>query len=123
METSAQSTVQTASRNGESSPVGIDAAESVAGAALVKSPAPLLADSNVHNFGSAISRVPVEIDVSVPIRRFRVRNLLALARGSIIESQWHQGHDMPLAARGAQLAWAEFEVIDQRLGVRITRLV
>ena len=30
---------------------------------------------------------------------------------------------MPLAARGAQLAWTEFEVVDQNLAVRITRLV
>ena len=29
---------------------------------------------------------------------------------------------MPLGAPGAQLAWSEFEVIDQRLAVRITRL-
>jgi flagellar motor switch protein FliN len=70
-----------------------------------------------------ISRLPVEVDVSIPIRKFRVRNLLALAVGGVISSQWGQGQDMPLAARGAQLAWAEFEVIDQKLAVRVTRLV
>jgi flagellar motor switch protein FliN/FliY len=70
-----------------------------------------------------ISRLPVEVDVAIPIRKFRVRNLLALAAGTVIPSQWEQGEDMPLAAKGAQLAWAEFEVIDQKLGVRITRLV
>jgi hypothetical protein len=53
METPAQSNAQTASRNSEPSPAGIDAAESVAGAALVKSPA---THSDVKNFGSAIPR-------------------------------------------------------------------
>jgi flagellar motor switch protein FliN/FliY len=70
-----------------------------------------------------IARLPVEVDVAVPIRKFRVRSLLALAEGAVIATQWMQGEDMPLAARGAQLAWVEFEVIDQRLAVRITRLV
>jgi flagellar motor switch protein FliN/FliY len=70
-----------------------------------------------------VSRLPVEVDVAVPIRNFRVRDLLTLMKGTVIASQWIQGDDMPLAAPGAQLAWTEFEVIDQRLAVRITRLV
>ena|ERR1700759_3333637 len=70
-----------------------------------------------------VFRLPIEIDVAIPIRKFRVRNLLALTEGAVIPSQWGQGEDLPLAARGAQLAWAEFEVVDQKLAVRITRLV
>lgn len=70
-----------------------------------------------------VARIPVELDVAVPIRKFRLRNLLALERGQVIESTWLQGDDLPLAAPGAQLAWSEFEVIDQKLAVRITRLV
>lgn len=84
---------------------------------------PALGAGIVLSRNPVIARLPVEIDVAVPIRRFRVRNLLALAGGQLIESQWDQGEDLPLAARGAQLAWAEFEVMDARLAVRITRLV
>ena len=72
---------------------------------------------------AAISRIPIEVDVSVPVRNFRVRNLLALEAGHVIESLWHQGEDLPLAAPRAQLAWSEFEVIDRKLAVRITRLL
>ena len=68
------------------------------------------------------SRIPIEVDVAVPVREFRVRNLLALEIGTVIESLWLLGEDLPLAARGAQLAWSEFEVVDQKLTVRITRL-
>jgi flagellar motor switch protein FliN len=64
----------------------------------------------------------VELDVAIPVRDFRVRNLLVLEPGQVIETQWQQGEDMPLAAGSAQLAWSEFEVIDSRLAVRITRL-
>jgi flagellar motor switch protein FliN len=69
-----------------------------------------------------LARLPVELDVSIPVRGFRVRNLLALDSGQVIETQWRHGEDMPLAGRGAQLAWTEFEVIDARLAVRVTRL-
>jgi flagellar motor switch protein FliN/FliY len=70
-----------------------------------------------------VAQISVEIDVAVPIRKFRVRNLLALSTGQVIGTEWLEGEDLPLGARGAQLAWTEFEVIDQKLAVRVTRLV
>ncbi|HEY1578165.1 MAG TPA: FliM/FliN family flagellar motor switch protein [Terracidiphilus sp.] len=90
--------------------------------ALVQSPPPLIEIPEAQKTDSAVLRIPVEIDVAVPIRKFRVRNLLALDRGQVIETQWLEGDDMPLGARGAQLAWTEFEVINQKMAVRITRL-
>jgi flagellar motor switch protein FliM len=69
-----------------------------------------------------VGRLPVELEVSVPIRNFRVRNLVALEKGAVIESQWKHGEDMPLAAGAVQLAWTEFEVVETLLAVRITRL-
>jgi flagellar motor switch protein FliN/FliY len=69
-----------------------------------------------------MAALPVEVDISVPVRDFRVRNLLALEPGQVIESQWANGEDMPLHAREVQLAWTEFEVLDTELAVRITRL-
>jgi flagellar motor switch protein FliN/FliY len=66
--------------------------------------------------------LPVELDVAVPVREFRVRNLLALDCGQIIETQWGHGEDVPLAAGDVQLAWSEFEVVESQLGVRVTRL-
>jgi flagellar motor switch/type III secretory pathway protein FliN len=67
--------------------------------------------------------LPVEVDVALPIRGFRVRHLLALEPGELIESQWSSGNDLPLAARGVTLAWTEFEVVETRLAVRVTRAV
>lgn len=67
-------------------------------------------------------RLPVELDVAVPLKDFRVRKLLALAPGTIVESQWGHGEDLPLACGDVQLAWTEFEVIETQLAVRLTRL-
>jgi flagellar motor switch/type III secretory pathway protein FliN len=69
-----------------------------------------------------LAHLPVELDVAVPVREFRVRNLLALEPGQVIETRWASGRDMPLSAGEVQLAWSEFEVIDAQLAVRVTQL-
>jgi flagellar motor switch protein FliN/FliY len=72
---------------------------------------------------SVAARLPVEVEVGIPVKGFRVRNLLALSPGVVVESEWGQGDDMPLAAGAVQLAWSEFEVINTQMAVRLTRLV
>jgi flagellar motor switch protein FliN/FliY len=79
-------------------------------------------ECDVLALGGPVARLPVELDVAVPVREFRVRNLLALEPGQVIETQWTHGEDMPLGAGEVQLAWSEFEVVDSQLAVRITRL-
>ena len=82
-----------------------------------------LAESDPENeLSGPIARLPVELDVAVPVRNFRVRTLVSLAPGQVIESQWGNGNDLPLAAGEVQLAWSEFEVVETILAVRITRL-
>ncbi len=106
---------------GESSGRAATSAEASTGQALVA--VPRQAEEDEENvFGPEVARLPVELDVAVPVRDFRVRNLLALAPGQLIESQWGNGDDVPLAAGEVQLAWSEFEVADTRLMVRVTRL-
>lgn len=67
-------------------------------------------------------RLPVQLDVAIPLSEFRVRDLLALEPGRVVETEWVNGDDLPLFAGKVQLAWSEFEVIDARLAVRVTRL-
>lgn len=68
------------------------------------------------------ARLPVQLDVGIPIRDFRVRNLVMLEPGSLVESQWEPGEDVPVSSSDVQLAWSEFEVVDTQLAVRLTRL-
>jgi len=70
-----------------------------------------------------MARLPVELEVSVPVREFRVRTLLALELGQVLGTEWAPGEDMPLLSGDVQLAWSEFEVVDSQLAVRVTRLV
>ncbi len=105
---------------GERVPAG-GVAQPSAGQALVPAPRPL-EEEEPPVVSAAVARLPVELDVAVPVRQFRVRNLLALEPDQLIESQWSHGNDLPLAAGGVQLAWSEFEVVDTRLAVRVTRL-
>src|ERR1035437_3728862 len=89
--------------------------------ALVPSPHPPGGGTGIA-LSAPVARLPVELDVAVPVREFRVRNLLTLEPGQVIETQWAHGEDLPLAAGEVQLAWSEFEVIDSQLAVRVTRL-
>jgi flagellar motor switch/type III secretory pathway protein FliN len=74
-------------------------------------------------FPAPIPLLPVQLGVSVPVREFRVRQLLALAPGQVVETQWNHGEDLPLAAGDVEVAWSEFEVVETQLAVRITRLI
>jgi flagellar motor switch/type III secretory pathway protein FliN len=80
------------------------------------------ADYEVLRLSAPLERLPVGLVVSVPVREFRIRNLLAMAPGALIETQWGHGEDLPLSSGDVQLAWSEFEVVDARLAVRVTRL-
>jgi flagellar motor switch protein FliN/FliY len=89
--------------------------------ALVAAPLPQ-ENEDEPVFSAPIPQLPVELDVIIPVREFRVRQLLALSPGQVIETQWSHGDDLPLAAGDVQLAWSEFEVVETRLAVRVTRL-
>lgn len=69
-----------------------------------------------------VTRLPVVLEVMIPVRAFRVRHLLALAPGHLIETRWSSGEDLPLASGPVRLAWTEFEVVATQLAARITRL-
>lgn len=64
----------------------------------------------------------MQLDVTIPIPGFRVQDLLALEKGSVLETRWPQADDVPVWCGGVQLVWTEFEVIDRKLAVRVTRI-
>jgi hypothetical protein len=69
------------------------------------------------------AKLPLQLDLLVPLPSFRVQNLLSLEKGQVIESAWPHTEDLPLWSGGVHLVWTEFEVVDQKLAVRVTRLV
>jgi len=69
-----------------------------------------------------LDRLPMQVDVLVRVNSFRVRDLLAMEKGTVVETVHEHTQDVPIRCGGALLLWSEFEVLDQRLAVRITRL-
>ncbi len=67
--------------------------------------------------------LPCRISCEVPVDGFSVRSLLELSVGSLVETQWKSGGDIPLDVNGKQIGWVEFEQIGPLLGVRLTELL
>jgi flagellar motor switch protein FliN/FliY len=53
---------------------------------------------------------------------FKVCNLLDLRCGQTITSAWAATEDVPLKVGTLQICWGEFEVVEQRMALRLTRL-
>jgi flagellar motor switch/type III secretory pathway protein FliN len=60
--------------------------------------------------------------LELPVARFTGADLLRLSKGSIIATEHHHTSDIPLYANGTLIGWTEFEVIGDRLAVRVTEL-
>jgi len=75
-----------------------------------------------HPAWPMVSRLPVRLAVSIPLRPFKVRDLMHLACGQTIESVWPMTEDVPLKVGDIQLSWCEFELVNQHMGLRLTRL-
>ena len=69
-----------------------------------------------------IADAPLLLEVRLPIRDLRVKDILALEKGKIYETAGPADEYVPAGCSGVQLVWTEFEVIEKRLAVRVTRL-
>lgn len=67
--------------------------------------------------------LPCVLSVDVPLTKFTVRDLVRLEPGSIVESRNVNGADVPIYVNTRLIGWAEFEVVGQRLAVRLTELI
>jgi flagellar motor switch protein FliN/FliY len=75
-----------------------------------------------HPAWPMISRLPVMLAVRIPMSKFKVCDLLALKAGQTIESVWAVTEDVPLKIGLLQVSWGEFEVVEQSMALRLTRL-
>lgn len=99
----------------ESPPLpGNDIAEEVSGVSLER--------MEEHPLWTLLSRMTVVAIAGIPLRGFKIGDLLRLKPGELIVSDWQHTEDVPVRAGRIQVAWSEFEVADQRLMVRLTRL-
>jgi flagellar motor switch/type III secretory pathway protein FliN len=66
--------------------------------------------------------LPCNLALDLPVAKFTVRDLLRLTVGSIVETTYHQSSDLPFRVNGQLVGWTEFEVVGERLAVRLTDL-
>lgn len=85
-------------------------------------PVPVEDVSLASQIEERVELAPLLLEVRLPVRNLRVKDILALEKGKIFETGWPADEDLPAGCGGVQLAWAEFEVIDRKLAVRVTRL-
>src|ERR1700727_1701482 len=75
-----------------------------------------------HHAWPMLSELMMTVESGVALREFKVRNLLQLEVGQIIESSCADTDDVMVKVGQVQVGWSEFEVVEQRLAVRLTRL-
>lgn len=76
------------------------------------------AEKNLDDYGW----LPCRLSIDIPIVNFTVADLLRLNLNSIVETACAATRDVPLRVNGVLVARAEFEVIEERLAVRLTEL-
>jgi flagellar motor switch protein FliN/FliY len=67
--------------------------------------------------------VPLRVTVEVGSARMRVREVLQLARGSVIELDREAGEPSDVIVNGRLVARGEVTVVEDRLAVRIVEIV
>ncbi len=63
-----------------------------------------------------------DLTVELQVPSFAVRDLLRLDRGSVVNTQCKQAANLPLIVNGQMVAWAEFELLGDRLAIRLMEL-
>jgi len=72
--------------------------------------------------GEILPWLPCTLALDIPVIHFTVGDLLRMTKGSIVETAYHQSSDLPLRVNGQLVGWTEFEVVGERLAVRLTDL-
>jgi flagellar motor switch/type III secretory pathway protein FliN len=66
--------------------------------------------------------LPCLISVDLPLKKFTVGDLLRLDAGAIVETSNADGADVPVMVNAQLIGWAEFEIVGQRIAVRMTEV-
>jgi flagellar motor switch/type III secretory pathway protein FliN len=69
-----------------------------------------------------VESLPCLLTIEVSVPGFTVGDLVHLECGRIIATRWTVGQDVPLRINDQLIAWSEFEVVQNRLAVRLTEL-
>jgi flagellar motor switch/type III secretory pathway protein FliN len=96
-------------------------AENIVAQAIALQPETISPDASAA--WAPVLTLPCELTVDLPVRGFRLGALLQLEPTSVIDTHWQLSADVPLRVNGELIAWGEFEVVGDRLGIRLIELM
>lgn len=67
--------------------------------------------------------LPCTLTVEAPVVRFTIADLLGMKVGTVVETGCHHTSDLPLRVNQLLIGWTEFEVVGDRLAIRITEQI
>jgi flagellar motor switch protein FliN/FliY len=67
--------------------------------------------------------LPCQLCVALEVPNFTIRDLLSLSVNSLVDTRRREGAHVPVIVNSVMVAWAEFDVIDGRLAVRMTEMI
>jgi flagellar motor switch protein FliN/FliY len=70
-----------------------------------------------------VLELPCHLAVELEVPGFTIRDLLSLDVDSVVDTQRGEGAHVPVVVNGVMVAWAEFDVMEDRLAVRLTEIV
>ena len=97
-------------------------AESVAPASFANF-APTSVTSAAGNDINMILDIPVQLTVELGRTRIPIKNILALAQGSVVELEALAGEPMDVLVNGYLIAQGEVVVVNDKFGIRLTDIV
>jgi flagellar motor switch/type III secretory pathway protein FliN len=87
-----------------------------------ESPKLLEAGDSGRQVWAMAQSIPCVLAPEVAVPGFTVGDLLRLEKGIVLSTQWSHAVDLPLRVNGELIGWGEFEVVGEKLAVRMTEL-
>lgn len=84
--------------------------------------APLTNAKSEDNKWQRVLDLPCRLTIELPLPGFTVGDLVRMQAEAVMDSRWPAGEDVPVRVNGQLIAWSEFEVVGNRLAVRVTEL-
>jgi flagellar motor switch protein FliN/FliY len=69
-----------------------------------------------------VLELPCHLGVELQVPGFTIRDLLSLDVDSVVDTERREGAHVPVVVNGVMVAWAEFDVMEDRLAVRLTEI-
>jgi flagellar motor switch/type III secretory pathway protein FliN len=90
--------------------------------AVASTPVAALVGARVEESRKPVLDLRCELTVDLAIPDFKIADLLKLRQGAVVDACWRLGQDVPLRLNGTLVALIEFELVVDRLAVRLTEL-